>query len=246
MPNQLPLDIHLFQTSQDVNSICQDFFNATGLSYFQYTKLFDDGSITGLLSNTNTLKRFIELDFPSFSSFKESDRNKKSYWFFWDEELPWLPVQIGRDNGIYHGLTLLKRNKGNYDMIGFGMPEERSGAATYYMNNLDMLNSYIDEFENDNRGLIDFTLKNKIQMPKDLQDSNCKKIPLKNNSRFTLENGTYITSREYDCLKLRIKAMTYKEIARILNISPRCVETYLYRMKDRTKIGDLHKIARAL
>jgi prefoldin subunit 5 len=34
-------------------------------------------------------------------------------------------------------------------MIGFAMPEERSNAASYYMNNIEKLKLFITSFEKD-------------------------------------------------------------------------------------------------
>lgn len=243
MTSPIPLDHFIFKSSTDLAAACQNFFNKSGISYFQYYRSYDDGSISAMLTNTQTMKKFIELDFPSFSSFKESDKYKPDYWFMWDEELPWLPVQIGRENGLYHGLTLIRRGESYYDMIGFAMSEERSNAASYYMTNMDMLNNFIASFEKDHVELIKESERSRILVPEVNRDPNYKKLCLDSNQRFIIEDS-YITSREYSCLRLRNQGMSAKEIARILSISPRSVEAYFARIRDRTRRYNLDEIYR--
>ncbi|MGV2432398.1 MAG UNVERIFIED_CONTAM: hypothetical protein LVQ98_06565 [Rickettsiaceae bacterium] len=70
----IPADHYMCQKKDDLTKICSSFFAATGINYFQYYRIYNDSYVHGMLTNTDTLKRFIELDFPSFSSYKECDR----------------------------------------------------------------------------------------------------------------------------------------------------------------------------
>lgn len=241
----VPFDHHIFESSQDMQSICSSFFASNGLSYFQYYRVYDDGSVFALLNNTTILKRFLELDFPSFSSFKEGDKRRESYWFMWDEELPWLPVQIARDLGVYHGLTYVRRFKNHYDMIGFGMPSERSNAASYYMSNRDMLKNFITYFEKEHGEIINASRRNSIMLRENNRDANYKQLCLGKNMRFEIDvsgTKTYLTPQEMSCMNLKNQGLSFKEIGRVLEISPRSVETYLQRIKIRTGIMNLREL----
>jgi DNA-binding CsgD family transcriptional regulator len=236
----------MFESSSLIEQTCSSFFESSGLSYFQYYRIYDDGSVFALLNNTKTLKRFIELDFPSFSSFKESDKQRDSYWFMWDEELPWLPVQIARDNGVFHGMTYVRRAKNHFDMIGVAMSEERSNAASYYMSNMGRLKNFITYFEQEKGEIIDDARQNRLILPQNNRDANYKELCLGGNMRFDIDtpNGrTYITPQELSSVRLKLQGLSYKETGRIMEISPRSVETYLERIKLRTGITNLREVA---
>lgn len=243
MTSPIPFDHFIFTACSDLTNACQSFFNKTGINYFQHFRIYDDGSVSGMFTNADTTRRFIELDFPSFSSFKESDKNKHDYWFMWDEELPWLPVQIGRDNGLYHGITKIRRGAGYYDMIGFAMPEERCSAASYYLSNLSSLEEFIISFEKDNSELMKNSANARIMMPEINRDANYKELCLDPNGKFKVGNS-YVTSREYECLRQRDEGKSAKEIARNLSISHRSVETFFARVRERTNRYDLSEIYR--
>ncbi len=92
----------IFQVSESVSDLCHTFLQAHGFNYFQYLRCYFNGSTTLLTNDTRLLEYFIELDFPIFSSFREDHHQKPSYWFLWEEELPWLPVKIARERvGLY-------------------------------------------------------------------------------------------------------------------------------------------------
>ncbi len=233
----IPLDHQIFQTSSIVDNLCQGFFRSHAISYFQYYRAYRDGSVVALVNDTKILKRFIELDFPSFSSYRDCHKMKLSYWILWDEELPWLPVQIGRDLGVHHGITLLRRSKDYFDMIGFGMPEERTNAISYYMNNIKSLENFINSFEKEHKPLINIAEKNRILLPEHNRDTHYEELCLGSENRIIVHGifgKTHITIQEFSCLRLKLQGFGYKEIANELEISPRSVETYFKRIKERT------------
>jgi hypothetical protein len=77
----MPVDISLshppFLLENKVNDFCAPFFEQHGFNYFQYTRLYADGSVGSLLSNTDLFRHLIDLDYPSFSLFKEEEHQEK-------------------------------------------------------------------------------------------------------------------------------------------------------------------------
>lgn len=49
-------------------------------------------------------------------------------------------------------------------------------------------------------------------------------------------NGIYLSKRELDCLHPLIRGKTAKEIGKILNLSPRTVESYLENIKSKLSV----------
>lgn len=235
MPLDIPVSHPTFLLENKVKEFCAPFFAEHKFNHFQYARLYADGSMGCLFSNAGPFRQFIDLDYPSLSSFKEDEhQGKQTYWFLWDEELPWLPVKMVRDcHNIHHGLTLLRRSKNYYDMIAVAMPEERLNAGSYYLSRLKAIEQFVQSFEQNNKDLLDAVMPNPLVLPEHTWDRNLHKI-LSQNSRFAVAGNTYVTGQELACLRLLLSGLTYKEIAAMLTLSSRSVETYIARAKQRT------------
>lgn len=237
MPPKIDLSNPTFALEGKVAEVCQPFLKQFGFNYFQYARLFHDGSIACLLSDASLTKHLMELDLTSYSSVKD----QQSYWFLWDEELPEFPVKIAKEaHNLHHGLTLLRRHKTHYDMIAVAMPNVSINASSFYFNHLKTIEHFIFEFETQNQDLLKVTFGHKMELPQKNWDPNLQQLLLLKNRIPIPQLGTYITLQESSCLRLSTKGLSHKEIARVLNISPRSVETYLSRLKHRTECNDLH------
>lgn len=51
--------------------------------------------------------------------------------------------------------------------------------------------------------------------------------------RLPLPGGLYLTHREAECMHWMLQGRTMKDIAKVLKLSPRTVEYYIKRLKDR-------------
>jgi DNA-binding CsgD family transcriptional regulator len=222
-----------------INDYCKDFFSQHGFNYFQYLRCYIDGSFSLLTNNMGLTEEFAK--FPDsqliFSSFDEGDSQKYSYWFLWDEELPDFPVSLARDKfGLHHGLTLVRRSRNYYDMIAVALPNAKNNINTFYLNKQKIIENFINNFDKNNLDLLRYLAKHSIQLPYVNRDVNYQKICLSNNKIKILgrEKMTYITGQELACVQLLLQGATIKQIADLLKISPRTVETYFNRIKLRT------------
>src|SRR4051812_19292066 len=112
MKFKVDLNHPIWSLSDAVGQYSQEFMKSHGLSYFQYLRCYADGSIACLVNTVELFKTFLTYDFPILSSFDQDHEKYPSYIFFWDEELPSIPVNIAREkHGMYHGVTLVKRHK---------------------------------------------------------------------------------------------------------------------------------------
>lgn len=251
MALQLSLNHPLFALQTKIHELTNDFLTSLGFSYFQYLRCFNDGSISLLSNTTKILEFFTEVENQPvvFSSFTNENKNAPSYWFLWDEALPSAPVQLVREKfNFYHGLTLVRRNKNYYDMIAVALPKEQQHVSSFYLNKLKLIENFINQFDKENKEIIHFLNTEKLFLPKAYRDVNYDKICL-TQGRVTIEspNGrSYLTVQELACLRLLCQGYAYKEVAQILKLSPRTVETYLNRMKQRTGCLSCHEIEQFL
>ena len=233
-----------FELKPKIQELTNGFLTTHGFSYFQYLRCYDNGAIGLLANDTRLMEHFQHVDNAPvvFSSFTEEHKQTPSYWFLWDEALPPAPVQLAREKfNIRNGLTWVRRSKHYYDMIAVALPQEQPNPGTFYLNKLKAIQQFIAEFDKTNKDFIKLMDKNPIALPEAYRDINYQDICLQKGKINILGHlgETYITSQELSCLRLLFQGMTQKQIAQMLELSPRTVETYLQRVKSRTGFASL-------
>jgi DNA-binding CsgD family transcriptional regulator len=252
MKPKVSLNHPTFSLASEVSRYASEFMRLHGLAYFQYLRCYADGSISILLNRTDAFKTFLEeKEFPIQSSCEESHEIRPSYLFFWDEELPTRPVNLVREkHGLYHGMTLTKRHKTFYDMVGFAMGSPRSNAASYYVNHLRNFEAFTESFRLQRADLFGIHDREKIALPQDKQDPNCPKMLLPaETKRYSIagkRGPSYITSQELFCFQLLSQGQSYKEVSAQLSISVKTIETYFNRVKVRTGLQSKEKLFEVL
>jgi DNA-binding CsgD family transcriptional regulator len=229
----------IFDMQPMVQGAMEGLWQQHGISYFQYLRCYHDGSFSILCNDLRLVKEFetVEDEQLIYSSFEEEHQNKQKFWFFWDESLPDFPVQLAKEKmGIHHGLTLVRRAKQHYDMIGFALPKTIENPHGHYLTILPQLELFIAQFEQQESEHIQFIEANKIVLPKPYQDPNHNKLCIKNGRLDIIHQNitSHVTLQELHCIRGLQLSYSIKKIAHKLNISPRTVETYLERVYDRT------------
>lgn len=240
MPIEIDLAHPLFTLKHRVQEASSTLLDSCGFNYFQYLRCYADGSMNCLTNNTGLFEYAQEYHNQPiiYSSFEEEHANKPYYWFLWDEALPpTAPVQLAREKFNFHnGLTLVRRTKNYYDMIAVALPYEHSNPGSFYLNKINTIEQFIYDFDKRNKDLLEIMDKSAITLPKAYRDVNYQEMCLTQGKIKTQGKGgmTYLTTQEFACLRLVVKGFSYKHIAQMLEISPRTVETYLSRVKQRT------------
>lgn len=152
--------------------------------------------------------------------------------------MPYEPLKLARhDHNWHHGLTLVKREENYYDMIAVAMPEERTNVNSYYMNRMQVIEKFMTSFQKKAPDLFQCMTSNAILLPEVNRDVNYQQMCFKSENRLPF-GDSYITSQKLKCLRLKLQGSSYKEIAQICKLSPRTVETYLNRIKERSGISN--------
>jgi DNA-binding CsgD family transcriptional regulator len=229
------------ELSANLQEYSHGFLNKYGLNYFQYLRVFNDGSFSIGVNKANWLefalgKIFQEPTTPAVYSHISKDQiAKQSYMFLWEPNLPTEPVKLAKEFNIHNGITFVERHANFYDMMAFASPEVNHTATDTYLNNIDRMQNFILGFKRDQAKLIQQLDKHRIYPKKSQQEH-------LNLNKMLLEGNKAITMQESACLRLLTQGLTYKNIAKILNISPRTVETYLNRIKCRYNINCKHEL----
>ncbi len=238
----------------EVQAICQDFFNLTGITYFNFVRAYDDGSRL-YLTNSQPWVSFIFNNHQEYSfAFEETTENLQSHYLLWDliegaRDDPLIRVAREKFN-IDHGFTLINRHDDFTEFCYFATLPRNKKLNLFFINNIELLQSFILYFKDKASGLIN--------------EAETQKIILKGHSLFWLEtskNGTkslkeffkycdikrfflngelkgvHLTKREAECLSYIFDGKVPKEVGRMLGISHRTVEAHIdaAKLKMRCK-----------
>lgn len=224
-------------TAQEIDKLCHSFLQPRGLTFFQFKRIFKDGSCIILANRPDFFYDFLENDllepFPAYTIHL-----RQSTILFWDESLP--PerlVFINKEKGAYHGLTIISRRKIFFDCTSFAMSERHSCPYAYYFHSMKDLQKFAEMFPKMARNYIEKAKVYRKSSAKTKQNIHRKGFFLpKRSLRIRIGDGAkdYITTYEALCVQLLQEGKSYKEIGAVLSMAPSTVETHLKRLKART------------
>ena len=235
-----------YQTADIVKEICSPFFSACGLSYFDYTRIFPDGSVATLVTDRNWFYHYFE------KNYSATINKATSGIYLWDQ----LMCKAAREaftRNFQHGKTLsiFKEQPGYIEITEFAAAPQNENALDLFFNHQDVLNQFILYFKEKASDLIIKVAKDKFFVPSSMQTLPLERpnyTELKENflpdkiSVFCGKKEIWLTLREYQCLCHLSCGRSMKEIGNVLGISPRTVETHLDHIRDKTNYTTRNKL----
>lgn len=218
------------------------FLKNYNLNYFQIIRVNQNGSTSILSTQPQYIQHCFsystKINVPFiYSCLKKEILNPALYYFLCESNLPTLPISIARGFNLCNGLTFVERHPTHYYMYTFAAPSTHHGILDFYINNIECLQHFIQNFKEEQKDLLTTLEKNPIILPTLQVDTNLKSMLLNNNYKISVKfrnYESYITAREYQCLQKLKMGYPIKKTGYLLNLSPRTVEEYLVRIKNRT------------
>lgn len=243
----------------DLNSLSQPI-NNYGIKFLTFRRVYDDGRLIHFANDKDwLLYSFDHQLWQSTSSLKRISKLNA------DEQFAhvWLPnahltdhvYDAMKRHNLWNGLTLYDKREDYVDLWAFATDQSNTEVMNLYVNELTVIKRFI---------LYLHDKANSLFFPKDVDlsikvssEAEVKSAFMSENKNFVLdsfginkfyfdaERKNYLTKKEFFCLHLISKGLSFKEIARILNISPRTVESHINSIKLKTdanfKNDILHK-----
>jgi len=221
-----------------------------GIKHFAYVKLFADGTRIHLASTQNWTKCFFNNYFNIGMTSKPFNTYENSYLLCAYQDKSHVYSIMRNEFNIEHGFLLIDKYSSFCEIAMFASTREYSTINNYYINNLDKLRNCLLDFKDTHRHLIEKSHKDRLILPK---NSNRIIFELSNNSndsqRFSLDhqnnNHLYVrlfqkelnkeilfSKQQSRCFKLLIKGYSIKEIANLMQLSPRTVEHYIEKIRE--------------
>lgn len=229
--------------SGDVFNICEPFFQRYQLNGFSYARIYPDGSRTELWSDALALdhtffKRKYILGAYTPNYFSEEERfaffqlKVSAYPKIWKEK---FTKQLADQRDFFnhdHSFIVVNREPSFCEYFFYYAPREAHSILNFYINNLNILDSFAANFKSTATDLITIADNHRIPMP------GCSLIKSSNSfssncSKDLLCHSTKLSRREQEIAALMLNGKVAREVGDLLHISQRTVESHIEHMKQK-------------
>ena len=236
---------HYVAVANDIGQICEPFFRATGINYFVYIRIFDDGSRIFLSTNGRWSEYYVNAGFHRHHQHTLSYiSNKKNAYALWQGFRSDPVFSTAYEFDIWNGFNIYSSGQQKNEAFLFGSSRTNHRIINFYLNNIPFLKSFFDYFRERAAHLIT-PAKNNILLVPDYTQSQpyvshllnsylttyhpqIKRSTDKDHSQQNRQLATSILSqREVQCLSWTAQGKTSDEISTILGLSAHTVREYL-------------------
>jgi len=246
----IPNDHRIILSSQEITAICQPLMSVTDIHYFYYTRYFQDGTFFCLNTNPQWVQYFYNNHhYPNEAYVKALPTDCHELFSSYDSALASEAAQTFNLNNFFS----FYEQKAEYsDIYGYAMSSKSQYNLNFYFNHIGLLKMFSLFFREKAATFFAYfdDTKNRIYLPNykvvspgppslllSSQLDKAKALYLKIlPDKFTVHyqnKTTYLTKRELQCVGYGAVGNTIKETAKLLNLSPRTVESHLNNAKER-------------
>ncbi len=248
---------------KDITQPLSDHF---GIKTFAYRKFLNDGRSFGVSTNHGWNKWHNDYllekkEIPAYErEVKETSvsENNQHLWLRTGEPDKTDELFLNLyDFDIWNTMCIYKNHTNYVEGFYFATHKENVNFPNFFLNHIDTLKHYIFYFKNNFLTKIDSQIIDTISVPTiskesfiqetnkriDMQTSSFIEASRINNYVFHRGNERIsLSRRELECLQYLSHGKSTKEIASHLQLSPRTIEMYLQRIKEKTEIPSRSKL----
>lgn len=229
------------RVSQDISFMSYARYHMTGqVIFLSRTKevdveIFKQNLLPSVLELENNLSRYVFLS--AALPLPEAAIHLEKYQ---------RNIEIYKQCTYRHRLYLIVKSPGFVESLGFNT--QNNDVLNTYMNQVSLLERFYEYFCREAKDLI--TAMDAHSVPFDISMDGCFTPPEERQmveyrrflQSFTHQKSVYlnqgnkqyaISPREFECLYWCAKDKTAKQIAQIIKVSPRTIETYLINLKNK-------------
>ena len=170
----LPIDNDLsfssFLPEYEAIQICAPFFNTTGILFFNFARMFDDGTCYFISTQHDVMLHFYKNGHPLFAPVQDNLLKDKFYYL-----IPTTGAyqQAMHDVHQYFGLgsalDIFEAHHGYVDVCCFATSADNNTIYNYYLNNLNILENFAREFKSKVNSLLNKSSISRVELPEALQ-----------------------------------------------------------------------------
>lgn len=231
----------IYTAAPAVNEICAPLKNHLEIIHFGYNKLFHDGGEIDLGVRPELIQNYRDQELYRYGAYWCQPGSYQTGFVLWSQLTTHQKIISTRERfQIGDGITFINKLNDGVEFFHFATTPQNKRMILFYLNNLDLLENFTRYFKDKASQLITEAEENKFYIPGEFssdQSSNVLKDEilrnhfLKDISLESVENK--LSQRQKECLYFLVKGMTYKEISKQMNLSPKTVEHYLEYTKNK-------------
>ncbi len=227
------------ENEETVKQISKSFFEKTGITYFHWGMLFDDGTAQGLVSDARWHQHYWSKDYYLHSSHLI---HQGCYLLNGIDTYSKEIIDFRQNFNFDNKFEIINRIDAGFEIMGFASSVGNNAITNFYVNHLEELRLFGYFFKDKAKHIIRKALspEKRLHLPcppsnEPLLKSKDSNICPEQIARYHI-NGSdaYLTKKEMICLLHFIQGKSAKTIARILHISSRTVEKHLESCKGKT------------
>jgi len=237
-------DKHISVISEgEVNEICDPFFKATGINYFNYAVFYKTGYCFSLVTHAEWHKYYFSKKLYQNTKLLPSDQ-----CYLISSYAPTIAFEAKSHFNINHFFEISKEYEDHYVLLSFGTANNNDRQISFYFSNQDLLKKFGLYFKDKAAKLIKLSnaKTNKILLPeyrqkgfamiKDPYDQQRNILgEISPNKYFFNDQGqeVWLSKREIDCLTSFVKCRSAPEMAEDFNISVKTAESYIASAREK-------------
>lgn len=247
------------QVSKDIESLLTPLLIAN-VKHFGYVKIFSDTTHLVLTTNVKWLDCFYNNFYQHGAYHKDLNAYQDGFQLWSQISDPVTVNVMCTEFNMAHGIALFKKHEEYCEIFSYGTTPENSSIIDWYLNNLDLLERFSIYFKVKATPLIQKAETDRLRFPHVLSANDnispmlvgagpalrkqiLEKMPI---GKFPINELNSLTPQEFKCVHYAMKGYTIKGTAKLLNLSPRTVETYLNITKAKLKAKNIPHLAAIL
>ncbi len=222
----------------EVNYLIEPIKRLFNVKFFAFTRCFTDGRCHILASNPALYEYCFKQQFKLTSDVPEDMiSNDFLYFFSSTQHDPRYGQAIDgflQTFKIDSFLDCIKVTPGYYDMMCYGADSTNHSAAIQYLNRIDLIKQFNQEFLSKTESLL--TKTNTFKLPKCMQNQALQDYTLNTQHLVKLYSddkihSIYLTHAQYRCAVKIASGLVAKQIGDDLNLSSRTIEFHTNQLK---------------
>lgn len=154
----------------DTQAICSQRLSKHGIHFFDYARMFDDGSCYIVSNHEDVINYLFKTAAPMFAPVPLATIKEKFYYFIPEQGAYQKVIHDARTCfNLANIIDLFEVHDGYVDICCFGGAADNDGMLNYYLNHLDELNNFCAHFKERAQDMLNKLNANRIQLPKEMQ-----------------------------------------------------------------------------
>lgn len=229
-----------YQNAHSVKSICQTFFEMSELNYFCYFKLYKNGNIAGLVSDSEWFKYFLKNNY-RYQNGKPLSASIHLWQNIWPNQILNVAKEFFNHE---HGIYVVKPFDHYVESCCFATRSGNSDILTFYLNKQYLLEQFILYFREQAHQLIKAAENNVLPIgPKFTSIINNDEKEKALTKKWVLnlikqecmadcvERSRNLSELDIQCLCYLAQGKSAKEIGHLLQFSHRTIEHHFEKLR---------------